>query len=116
MFSSDKNVETIGQLADALKRYAALQTEYAKLDVIDRVVRLLTAASIAVVFGVLLVFVAVFLSLAAVHALSQAVGWVPAYAMVAGFHLLAFWVIYLFRHRWIERPLVRFLARLLMGE
>ena len=43
MFSNDKNVETIGQLVEVLKHYIGLQTEYVKLDVVDKVVRLLTA-------------------------------------------------------------------------
>lgn len=44
MFSSDKNVETIGQLAEIIRHYIGLQKEYVKLDVIDKVVRLLTVA------------------------------------------------------------------------
>ena len=50
MLSSDKNVETIAQLIEVLKHYLGLQTEYAKLDAIDKVVRLLTAAALAIVF------------------------------------------------------------------
>ena len=42
MFSNDNNVETIGQLVERLKRYIGLQAEYVKLDVIEKVVRLLT--------------------------------------------------------------------------
>jgi len=45
MLSSDQNVETIAQLIEALKHYLGLQTEYVKLDVIDKVVRLLTTAT-----------------------------------------------------------------------
>ena len=41
MLSSDKNVETIAQLIEAMKHYLGLQTEYVKLDVIEKVVRLL---------------------------------------------------------------------------
>ena len=44
MLSSDKNVESIAQLIEVLKHYLGLQTEYVKLDVIDKVVRLLTVA------------------------------------------------------------------------
>ncbi len=33
MFSSDKNVETIGQLVEVLKHYIGLRSEYMKLDV-----------------------------------------------------------------------------------
>ena len=46
MFSNDKNVETIGQLVETIKHYIGLQKEYLKLDVVDKVVRLLTAFTI----------------------------------------------------------------------
>lgn len=59
MLSSDKNVETIAQLIEVLKHYLGLQTEYLKLDVIDKVVRLLTAATLAIVF--VLIIIAVFM-------------------------------------------------------
>ena len=38
MFSSDKNVETIGQLVEVLKHYIGLKSEYMKLDATDKVV------------------------------------------------------------------------------
>ena len=46
MLSSDKNVENIAQLIEVLKHYLGLQTEYVKLDAIDKVVRLVTAARV----------------------------------------------------------------------
>ena len=62
MLSSDKNVETIAQLVEVLKHYFGLQKEYVKLDIIDKVVRLLTAAALALVFFLLLIAVMMFLS------------------------------------------------------
>ena len=53
MLSSDKNVETIAQLVEALKSYMGLQKEYLKLNVIEKVVRLLTALTVAIVFIIL---------------------------------------------------------------
>ena len=54
MFSNDKNVETIAQLVEVLKHYIGLQSEYMKLDVIEKVVRLLTVITIMVVFCTIL--------------------------------------------------------------
>ena len=64
MFSSDKNVETIGQLVETLKHYIGLQKEYVKLDVIDKVVRLLTVATMVLVFCVILMMVLIYVSFA----------------------------------------------------
>ena len=36
MFSNDKNVETIGQLIEVLKHYIGLQSEFLKLDIVDK--------------------------------------------------------------------------------
>ena len=64
MLSSDKNVENIAQLIEVLKHYLGLQTEYVKLDAIDKVVRLVTAAALAIVFILVIVAVLTYLSFA----------------------------------------------------
>ena len=67
MFSNDKNVETIGQLVEVLKHYIGLQTEYVKLDVVDKVVRLLTAITMTVVLSIgalmFLIFIAIIMGM-----------------------------------------------------
>ena len=64
MLSSDKNVETIAQLIEVLKHYLGLQTEYVKLDVVDKVVRLLKAAALAIIFFFIIIAVLMFVSFA----------------------------------------------------
>ena len=54
MFSNDRNVETIAQLIEVLKHYIGLQSEYVKLDVIEKVVRLLTVLTVVAVFCIIL--------------------------------------------------------------
>ena len=116
MLSSDKNVENIGQLAELLKHYLGLQTEYVKLDVIDKVVRLLTAAALAILFFLLIIAVMMFLSFAAAYCLGQHIGMAPAFCIISAFHLLLLLLFFLYHEKWIERPLVRFLANLLIGK
>ncbi len=116
MLSSDKNVENIGQLAELLKHYLGLQTEYVKLDVIDKVVRLLTAAALAILFFLLIIAVMMFLSFAAAYWLGQHIGMAPAFCIISAFHLLLLLLFFLYHEKWIERPLVRFLANLLIGK
>ncbi len=116
MLSSDKNVENIGQLAELLKHYLGLQTEYVKLDVIDKVVRLLTAAALAILFFLLIIAVMLFLSFAVAYWLGQHIGMAPAFCVISGFHLLLLFVFFVYHEKWIERPLVRFLANLLLSK
>ena len=117
MFSNDKNVETIAHLIEVLKHYIGLQSEYVKLDVIEKVVRLLTVITIVVVFCTILLISLIYFSFAAAFALQALVGslmW--AFLIVAGGYLLLLFVFILLRHRLIERPLVRFLGSLLMSK
>ena len=116
MFSNDQNIETISQLVDVLKHYIGLQSEYVKLDVIEKVVRLLTAATLALVLALAVVFILIFLSFAAASALTPCTGAVGAYSIVAGFYLMVLVVVVLKRKSWIERPLVKFLANLLLNN
>ena len=116
MLSSDKNVETIAQLIEVLKHYLGLQTEYLKLDVIDKVVRLFTAFALAVVFFMILIAVLLYLSFAFAFWLASFTGTALAFLIVGLFHLLLFVACFLMRNKWIEKPLVRFLAGLLLSK
>ena len=115
MLSSDKNVESIAQLVEVLKHYLGLQAEYVKLDVVDKVVRLLTAATLAIVLLLVLIGAMLFLFLGIANWLSQYVGTTASYLIVGTFHLLFLILIIIFRKPLIEKPLVRFLANLLLG-
>ena len=82
MFSSDKNVETIGQLVEVLKHYIGLRSEYMKLDATDKVVRLLTALIIGSLLLALLALALIYLSFAAAFAMADYVGLAPAFCIV----------------------------------
>ena len=114
MFSNDKNVETIGQLVEVLKHYIGLRTEYLKLDVVDKVVQLLTALTIFVVLVGLLVIALIYLSFALAFFIGTFIGNVWGFTIVAGIYIFLLILFVAFRHQWIERPLVKFLASILM--
>ncbi len=117
MFSSDKNVETIAQLIEVIKHYIGLQSEYVKLDVIDKVVRLLTMLILIAVFGVLLIVAIFYLSFAAAYALSSTIGSLSgAFAIVGAFYLVVLLIFIRLRKTIIERPLVHFFASILMSK
>ena len=114
MLSSDKKVESIGQLVEVLKHYIGLQSEYMKLDVVDKVVRLFTVITMTVVLLVLLAVSLIYLSFAAAFALAPLLGIVWAFIVVAVVYLVILAACFVFRHQWIEKPLVKFLTSLLM--
>jgi lipopolysaccharide export LptBFGC system permease protein LptF len=116
MLSSDKNVETFAQLIEVLKHYLGLQTEYVKLDVVDKVVRLLTAAALAILFFFILIAVLMFFAFALAYWLATFTGTALAFLIVGLVHLLLFIVVFSFRKTWIQKPLVHFLATLLLSK
>lgn len=116
MFSTDKNIETIAQLIEVVRHYIGLQTKYMKLDVIDKIVRLLTALVMVAVLSLLLFLGLIYLSFAAAYALAPLMGIAGAFACIAGVYFAVLLLFVVFRKEWIERPLVRFLASLLMQE
>ena len=116
MLSSDKNVESIAQLIEVLKHYLGLQTEYLKLDVIDKVARLITAAALAIIFCFLLITVVLFASFALAFWLATFTGTALAFLIIAILYLLLLILFFFFRKPWIEKPLVRFLASVLLGK
>jgi len=115
MLSSDKNVESIAQLVEVLKSYMGLQKEYLKLDVIEKVVRLVTALTVAIVFIILGVAVLFYLSFAIVYWLEPLTGLGMAFFIIALLFLALLLLVFLYRKSWIERPLVRFLANTLLN-
>ena len=98
MLSSDQNVETIAQLIEALKHYLGLQTEYVKLDVIDKVVRLLTTATLAILLFLILIVVMLFASLGLAFWLSKHIGLTSAFMAVAALHAFVLLLVYAFRN------------------
>ena len=115
MLSSDKNVETIAQLIEVLKHYLGLQTEYVKLDVIDKVVRLLTATALAILFFLIIIAVLLFLSLGIAFWLANYMSLTCAFLIISAVHVVFLLLFIVFRKSWIERPIVRFLASLFMS-
>jgi len=116
MFSNDRNIETIGQLIESLKHYIGLQQQFLKLDVVDKIVQLITAITIGAIIAVLLMLACIYVSFAAAYALSPIVGNVLAFSIVGGGYLLLLLICFIFRHQWIEKTFVRFLANLLLNK
>ena len=117
MFSNDNNVETLARLIERFKHYIGLQTEYVKLDIIEKMVRLLTAFTILIAIVGLLSITAIYFSFAAAYALQPLVGSLAyAFLIVGGIYLVFLIIILLFCQRLIQRPLVRFLVSLLMSK
>ena len=116
MFSNDKNVESIASLIEKFKHYLELQSEYVKLDVTEKVVKLITTFSLIAITTLAIVAIMLFLSVAAAYALSMVVGNVWAFAIVAMLYLIALVIVFAKRKSLIEKPLVKLLSGILLEK
>lgn len=116
MFSNDKNVESIAHLVEVLKDYIVLQKEFTKYDVVYKLVRLLTVVAFAIIMFALVLAVMFYLSFAAVYWMAPRIGLPCAFASVAAFFLVVLLLIRANRKSWIERPLVRVFAAILLEK
>lgn len=115
MFSSDKNVESIAQLVESVKNYVGLQGEYLKFNAVEKVVRLTTALTLAIIFIIIGVAILFYLSFALIYAMEPLTGMALAYLIMALLFLLLLIIVFINRKSWIERPLVRFLSEILLN-
>lgn len=117
MFSNDKNIETIAQLVEHLKQYGILRMEIFRLDATEKIVRIVTAFLLTLVLSLLFCAVITYLSFAGAFALADLFGSkVLGFLCIAGFYTILFLIVYLKRKAWIEQPLVRFLASILLEQ
>lgn len=116
MLSSDKNIESIVQLIEALKEYLELKKEYIKFDLADKVVKLFTALALAIILLILTVAVLFYASFAVVYWMAPTIGTASAFAIVALVFLAALVATVTFRKKWIERPLIRLMANILLED
>lgn len=117
MLSTDKNIDELFRLILETKNYAELKARYLKVDTVDKLVRLLTAAAVWIVIFALVMVVIFFLSVMLATFLSHYVGGLTAgFGIVAAVYALLIALFYAKRRSWVERPLANFLGHLLLDE
>ncbi len=114
MFSNDNNIETIAQLVEEAKKYISLRSEYMRLDMVEKAVRLLTVITMTIVLTIVFLLAITYFSFAIAYGLGTLIGNAWAFTIVGGIYLFFFILCIICRKRWIERPLVQFLASVLM--
>lgn len=116
MLSSDKSVESIAKLIELVKRHIELRTEFVKVDVVHKLVRLSAALVTFVIALILIILILFYLSFAFVNWIAPIVGGQGvAYAIVAGIFLILLIIILAKRKDWIEKPLVKIMADILLN-
>lgn len=116
MFSSDKNIESIAELAEAMKDYGALKLEHAKLSTVEKLVRIITLLILSFIIILSVVLMLIFLSVAAALAIGSATGSLTSgFLIVAACHFFLLCLVLMFKKSWIEKPLVHLLVSILLA-
>lgn len=117
MLSKDENIERIVDFIEEVKHWLSLKKEYAKLALIDKVVKIFTALTIAFVIALLTLLALIYLSFAAAYYLAEIIHSLPlAFLAVCLFYLIILSVVLVKRRTLIERPMVRFLISIFKEE
>lgn len=117
MFSDDKNIQSIEQLFVELKKYIQLQTEYTKLELVEKLSILFSTLIMVAVFVMLSVIVIFYLSFSLAYILEPLVGGLTAsFAIISGCLILLIVIIAIFRKKLIINPMVGFLANLFLNN
>jgi hypothetical protein len=118
MFSSNKNIEYISQLVEDIKRYIGLQKDYVKLDVVEKLIILCSAFILGIILLVLTAMILFYFSFAVIYIMEKywGISLAGGYSIITIFFIILFVLVFLFRKKWIEKPLTRFLSKILLND
>ena len=123
LVAPEKGAETRTRITDAVDDFCKKHNiKLSRKEVDDLVDDIKEAAALLndpimiALAALLIMLMLIYLSFAAAYALVPHVGSVVAFLIIAAFYFCVLVVFFLFRKRWIERPVVRFLAALLMDK
>lgn len=117
MTDNSESTETFQQLYEDVKKYVALQTEYVKIEFVEKLGILLSALLIVSLVIVLVVIALFYLFFSIAYAVEPLVGSLSlSFGIISGVYFILTGVLILFRKQIIINPLVRFLTNLFLAK
>ena len=117
MFDNDKSIDNLQQIFAEVKRYLELQKEYAMLDIVEKLIIILSTLISIFVFLTLAMIALLYLSFTFAHLMAPYVGGLQgSYAIITGIIILLIIIVIILRKRLIVQPLTNFLAKLLLKK
>ena len=115
MFGAEKSIEKIQQLFTESKKYLELQTEYAKLELTEKLTILLSTLILVLVLIILGMVALFYFSFTIAYVLAPHIGGLMnSFALITLFLLILMAVVYRYRQKIIVEPMVKFLANLFL--
>lgn len=115
MMDNEKTVSGLKQLTSGVTRYLKLRVEDARLTAAEKLTLLLTALTFYALMIIVGALALVFVSIGIGHMLSSTLThpmW--AYIYIAGFYVVLFVLLVVFRQKLIFDPIARFVSRLIV--
>ena len=116
MFANEKSIDNLEALFKEMKNYFALQKDYVKLQLVEKLTALTAALVLIVVILILGMMALFYLSFVLVYAIEPYLGLMWSYAVVGAVLAVIAWIAYLLRKPLIVHPMVNFMARLFLED
>lgn len=112
--SDNENKTGLSTISASIKQYLQLLVEDARLNVAEKLTRLLAGIALASLIIIIIISALLFASISAGLALSLVISPVWAFIIVAGFFLLLTVLLIVFRTQLLVNPIARYISRLLL--
>lgn len=112
--SDNENKTGLSTISASIKQYLQLLVEDARLNVAEKLTRLLAGIALASLLSIIIILALLFASISAGLALSLVISPVWAFIIVAGFFLLLTVLLIVFRTQLLVNPIARYISRLLL--
>jgi hypothetical protein len=117
MPKSQEPVENFQQLYNDIKKYVELQSEYVKIEFVEKMTILLSTLLLVSLIIVLAVFVLFYLFFSLAYTLESLVGGMAvSFCIISAIYLVLIGLLLIFRKQFIINPLVRFLSKLFLTK
>ncbi|MEG1546598.1 MAG: phage holin family protein [Bacteroides sp.] len=117
MFTDEKSIDSFRQLLAEIKKYIALQKEYTKIELVEKLTILLSTLIMVLVFIILGIVALFYLLFALAYILEPIVGGLTmSFSIIGGINILLIVFIAIFRKKLIINPMVNFLANLFLNN
>ena len=115
MSNAEEPTSNFQQLYSDVKKYVELQTEYVKVEFVEKLAILLSTLLIIALILILVIAALFYLFFSIAYALEPILGSLAlSFGIISGIYVVLIAVLFLFRKRLIISPLARFLSNLFL--
>ena len=117
MINTQEPVENFQQLYEDVKKYVFLQTEYVKVELVEKLTILLSTLLIITLIIVLVIIALFYFFFSLAYAVEPLVGSLSiSFGIISGIYLILIGLLILLRKRLVINPLVKFLSNLFLTK